>query len=450
MPRNNTIVDAVIGPTCCSKSATAIRLAERFDCPIIVADRLQCFSDIPITSSRETGKTANRFRYIAERRLAAGDYPADVAFADLQRLTQKLSEEYDQLVLEGGSTSLVRRIAEHGLNADLNVTIVLPDNPGRHWHRLRERALSMVAPADGSVSLLDELRDAWSIVDQRALVASVNGFEAVLSWCSLHQIDPTELSPAKLEDHQIWDIASAIATTHLDHVIEQQTFFLKLFERHRWPISVVDIEGNPKAGQIPTNGLIPTDASGTRVEKKVTVYCGSSAGDDPRFAAAAEKLGQHLAESKVTVVYGGSNIGLMKHVADSALAVGGRVYGVIPQKMIDYGVAHTNLTSLEVTDTLHDRKMCMASMADAFIALPGGIGTLEELLETLAWAQLGIHRKICMVINIGGFFEPLRGLMANLIERKFLDQEASENLIVVDTVDQAIELLRVKWQEQSS
>ncbi len=144
-----------------------------------------------------------------------------------------------------------------------------------------------------------------------------------------------------------------------------------------------------------------------RTFRRICVFCGSSKGDEPIYAEAARAVGRALAERGIDVVYGGGRVGLMGEVADAALAAGGRVYGVIPQKLVDLEVGHAGLTELFVVDTMHARKLMMAQLADAFIALPGGFGTLEELFEVVTWCQLGYHHKPVGVLDIRGYYGPL-------------------------------------------
>jgi uncharacterized protein (TIGR00730 family) len=140
--------------------------------------------------------------------------------------------------------------------------------------------------------------------------------------------------------------------------------------------------------------------------RSVAVYCGSSAGVDPTYLAAARDLGTLLAKQQLTVVYGGGRVGLMGAVADAALAAGGRVHGVITTALLDAEVGHGGLSELEVVDSMHERKARMADLAEGFVALPGGYGTFEELFEVLTWTQLGIHHKPVTVVNINGFWDP--------------------------------------------
>jgi uncharacterized protein (TIGR00730 family) len=150
------------------------------------------------------------------------------------------------------------------------------------------------------------------------------------------------------------------------------------------------------------------------------VFCGSSPGVDPRYAEAARAFGVLLAESGCGVVYGGGHVGLMGTLADAALGAGGRVVGVIPQKLVDRELAHRGLSELHVVSTMHERKALMASLSDGFVALPGGIGTLEEFFEVWTWAQLGYHEKSLGLLDVEGFFSPLLAFLAHASESGFI------------------------------
>jgi uncharacterized protein (TIGR00730 family) len=160
------------------------------------------------------------------------------------------------------------------------------------------------------------------------------------------------------------------------------------------------------------------------------VYCGSSPGADPAFLEAARRVGTLLAQEGHTLVYGAGNVGLMGAVADAALAAGGTVIGFIPQSLVDREVAHPGLTQLHITRTMHERKQHMAERADAFLALPGGIGTLEEIIEVFVWTQLGIHPKPCALLNVNGFYDPLLGFMRHMVGARFLRPEHADQLLV--------------------
>jgi uncharacterized protein (TIGR00730 family) len=149
------------------------------------------------------------------------------------------------------------------------------------------------------------------------------------------------------------------------------------------------------------------DGVGEQNIKRVAVYCGSSPGHDPAFTDAAIETGKELARRGLELVYGGGRVGLMGAVADAVLAEGGVVHGIITTALLDAEVAHRGLTNLEVVDSMHDRKLRMAELADAFLALPGGFGTWDELFEVITWTQLGIHSKPAAVLNTNGYWDGL-------------------------------------------
>jgi uncharacterized protein (TIGR00730 family) len=187
--------------------------------------------------------------------------------------------------------------------------------------------------------------------------------------------------------------------------------------------------------------------------ERICVYCGSSSGFTPRYLDVAQRLGQTLARRKLGLVYGGARVGLMGRVADAALAEGGDVFGVIPRAFASR-VAHEGLTKLHVVDTMHVRKNLMFEMADAFIALPGGFGTLEEILEMLTWAQIGIHDKPCGIINTDGYFDSFLSFLNNAVSNGFVKPEHRRMLLVAGNPEemlQKIESYRVvevsKWTE---
>lgn len=170
--------------------------------------------------------------------------------------------------------------------------------------------------------------------------------------------------------------------------------------------------------------------------RRVCVYCGSSPGLSGDFVAAAREMGSLLARRKIGVVYGGATIGLMGAVADAALAEGGEVIGVIPRVFSDK-VAHPGLTQLHVVETMHERKALMFDLADAFVALPGGIGTLEEILEVLTWAQIGLHAKPCAVLNVSGYFDPLLAMIERAVKEEFV-RPKHRGLLVVEEQGEAL------------
>lgn len=164
----------------------------------------------------------------------------------------------------------------------------------------------------------------------------------------------------------------------------------------------------------------------------VAVYCGSNAGTDPAFAEAAASFGRVLARRGVRLVYGGGHVGLMGAVADAVLAGGGEAHGVITRALVAREVAHRGLTSLRVTETMHERKAAMADAADAFVMLPGGFGTFDEFFEALTWTQLGIHVKPCGILDVGGFFDPLRALLDGGVASGFV-HPAHRDMVVIDS-----------------
>ena len=157
--------------------------------------------------------------------------------------------------------------------------------------------------------------------------------------------------------------------------------------------------------------------------KRVCVFCGSNPGINPAYAAAARELGAALAERGIGLVYGGGKVGLMGAMADSALAAGGEVIGVIPEALFAKEVGHTGLTDLRVVPSMHDRKGMMGDLAHAFITLPGGVGTMEEFFGVLTWAQLGLHRKPCGLLNVDGYYDRLLGLFDSFISERFARPE---------------------------
>jgi uncharacterized protein (TIGR00730 family) len=176
----------------------------------------------------------------------------------------------------------------------------------------------------------------------------------------------------------------------------------------------------------------------------IAVFCASADGADPAYRAAAVELGRALAGRKIGVVYGGAKVGLMRAVAEAALAEGGRVVGVIPTVLVDLEVAHEGLTELHVTDTMHTRKALIGERSDAFIALPGGFGTFEELFEVLAWQTLKIHAKPVLLLNTNGFYDQLLAFLDYCVEQGMLSQQKREIVLVADTVDEALRMLGVQ------
>ena len=161
----------------------------------------------------------------------------------------------------------------------------------------------------------------------------------------------------------------------------------------------------------------------TNRARRICVFCGSSVGARPAYADAARTMGSVLAKRGIGLVYGGGRLGLMGVVADAALAAGGEVIGVIPQAMVEQERAHSTLTELRVVASMHDRKAAMSDLADAFIAMPGGYGTLEEFCEVLTWTQLGLQRKPCGILNVDGYFDHLLKLFDHAVSERFVRPE---------------------------
>jgi uncharacterized protein (TIGR00730 family) len=176
-------------------------------------------------------------------------------------------------------------------------------------------------------------------------------------------------------------------------------------------------------------------------KKRVAVYCGSAPGNDPAFLVEATELGSEIAAAGLGLVYGGANIGLMGAVANAALSAGGEVIGVLPQILAGKEIAHSGLTALEMVPTMHERKARMAELADAFLILPGGYGTFDELMEAVTWAQLGLHAKPCVLINTAGYWNGLLRFLDFTVDAGFIRAENRRLLLVAATVAEAISLV---------
>jgi len=163
--------------------------------------------------------------------------------------------------------------------------------------------------------------------------------------------------------------------------------------------------------------------------RRICVFCGSSTGNRPVFGSAARKLGALLADSDIGLVYGGGNVGLMNEVAAAALEHGGEVIGIIPAALADRDLAHRGLSEIRIVNSMHDRKAQMAELSDGFIAMPGGLGTLEELFEVLAWAHLGFHEKPCGLLNVEGYYRGLLSFLGNTVAAAFLGETQRQLLI---------------------
>lgn len=173
--------------------------------------------------------------------------------------------------------------------------------------------------------------------------------------------------------------------------------------------------------------------------KSIAVFCGSALGTELEFVAQAENVGRTLAQQGNVLVYGGGRSGLMGVVADSALAAGGQVIGVIPKQLVDRELAHPHLTKLYVVENMHERKVKMSELSDAFIAMPGGTGTLEEIFEQWTWAQLGIHLKPCAFLNVNGFYDDLLKFIAMTADKGFTHSRFNTALIASTSVVEIIQ-----------
>lgn len=176
--------------------------------------------------------------------------------------------------------------------------------------------------------------------------------------------------------------------------------------------------------------------------KSVSVFCGSSMGNQEIFKEEAKKLAQYFCAKDIELTYGGSNVGIMSILADTMLANGGRVVGVIPQFLIDIEVGHTKLSKLHVVNSMQERKVLLAEISDAFIAFPGGVGTLDELFEMMVMTQLRVHDKPIGILNVDGFFDHLLKFLDHAVDRGFIRAEHRDNVMVSDDIDSLMEKLK--------
>ncbi|MFT5468486.1 MAG: hypothetical protein ACI8UO_003595 [Verrucomicrobiales bacterium] len=172
------------------------------------------------------------------------------------------------------------------------------------------------------------------------------------------------------------------------------------------------------------------------------VFCGSSPGKRPIYLESAREVGRTLARNGIRMVYGGGSVGMMGATADACLKAGGEVVGVITQKLSDLEVGHASLTEIHVVETMHERKAMMAELADGFVSLPGGIGTLEELFEVFTWAQLEIHAKPCALLNVEGYYDRLYEFLQHVVEERFLLREHGEMLMLGEDFEQLLDRMR--------
>jgi uncharacterized protein (TIGR00730 family) len=175
--------------------------------------------------------------------------------------------------------------------------------------------------------------------------------------------------------------------------------------------------------------------------KSVCVYCGSSTASDPKFDAPARELGQALAKAGIKVVYGGGSPGLMGKVADAAMEAGGHVVGIIPDHILRLEVKHSNLSEMHVVPSMHVRKQMMTERADAFVVLPGGIGTLDETFEIITWKYLGLHDKPVLIANIDNYWAPFQGMMDHMKQYGFVRDAHCSTYVMVDTIEEVMNML---------
>jgi uncharacterized protein (TIGR00730 family) len=190
--------------------------------------------------------------------------------------------------------------------------------------------------------------------------------------------------------------------------------------------------------------------------QSVCVFCGSSTGSDPAYTEAARSLGTTLAEADIRLVFGGGHVGLMGEISNAALAAGGDVIGVIPKFLVERELAHEGLSDLRIVGSMHERKALMSDLSEAFIALPGGTGTLEEFFEVLTWAQLGEHHKPCGLLNVAGYYDPLLTVFDRMVEAGFLSESNRALLLVENEPERLLQRFdhyeppnTVKWMDRS-
>jgi uncharacterized protein (TIGR00730 family) len=184
-------------------------------------------------------------------------------------------------------------------------------------------------------------------------------------------------------------------------------------------------------------------------QRRVCVFCASSSGARVEYGQQAQALGTLLAENRIGLVYGGAHVGLMGILADAALAAGGEVIGVIPHALIDREIAHRGLTQLIEVTTMHERKARMAEESDAFIALPGGFGTLDEFFEIITWAQLGIHAKPCILLNTGGYYDGLLRFLDSAVTEGFMKRENRALIRLAADTEEALASIWQAWRSQA-
>jgi len=184
-------------------------------------------------------------------------------------------------------------------------------------------------------------------------------------------------------------------------------------------------------------------------KKKICVFTGSRHGALPEYSAAAKQLGQELVARGYALVYGGGNVGLMNVIADTVLGLVGEVVGVIPDSLVSKEVAHRGLTELRVVGSMHERKAVMAELSDGFIAMPGGIGTMEEFFEVLSWAQLGLHEKPCGLLNVSGYYDPLIQFLDHAVADDFIKPKHRALMIVEEKPATLLDRFEESWHARS-
>jgi uncharacterized protein (TIGR00730 family) len=177
--------------------------------------------------------------------------------------------------------------------------------------------------------------------------------------------------------------------------------------------------------------------------KSACIFCGSSPGARPQYTEATEDLAALLVKNGITLVYGGAAVGLMGRLADTVLSEGGEAVGVMPRSLVEREIAHLGLTDLHIVESMHERKALMAELSDAFVALPGGLGTLDELFEIYTWAQLGLHQKPCGLLNVEGYYDGIAGFLEHAVNERFVREEHRDMLIIEE--DPAAMLRRLRF-----
>lgn len=446
-------------------------MAKTFGGPILVADRIQCFEDLEVTSARTPRRLEHGVSrlYAARRLVRDGDLPAEEAANGLTAHWEQVSTASRIVVLEGGSMSLIRALlADERLPFTLSVDVRRITDQQAYRAGLVDRARDMLDPPEPADGMLEELAAAWRVEDQRPFVATINGPEAVLAWCAARGCDPEELlrrvrppdsaTLSRLSDSQreriLTELSQAVADAHLEHGREQQAVFKELFgppQAPRFPTTPLAprvpalsmARPSARSSKAGTGRIGPTVPDRTSRRARVTVFGGARLGTSPTYRDYAANLGRQLAEGDFEIVFGGVSIGCMGALADGALQAGGRVIGVIPQQMLDVGIGHPNLTEIHVVTTMHERKSLMAELADAFVAMPGGLGTAEELFEILTWRQLGLHGKPCLLLDVKGYWATVKNCLDHWIVSGFVGQEDLEYVQLVPTPGELVARLAV-------